>query len=73
MSQGDPTKFADGEAQNGRRLPQRPQDFGSEFATQNPTAMGARAMQAFISSVISDEYDMDATEETTSWSDRTFA
>lgn len=39
-------------------------NFASEIATHHSTTEGARAMQAYIGSLISDEYDMEGTAET---------
>ena len=39
-------------------------NFASEIATHHSTAEGARTMQAYIGSLISDEYDMEGTAET---------
>ena len=39
-------------------------NFASEIATHHSTAEGARAMQAYIGSLISDEFDMEGTAET---------
>jgi len=39
-------------------------NFASEVATHHSTTEGNRSMQAFIGSVISDEYDMEGTAET---------
>jgi len=40
-------------------------NFASEVATHHSTPEGARTMQAYIGSLISDEYDMEGTAETT--------
>jgi len=39
-------------------------NFASEIGTHHSTAEGARAMQAYIGSLISDEFDMEGTAET---------
>lgn len=39
-------------------------NFASEVATHHSTTEGSRSMQAFIGSMISDEYDMEGTAET---------
>jgi hypothetical protein len=39
-------------------------NFASEIATHHSTTLGSRSMQAYIGTLVSDEYDMEGTAET---------